>query len=369
MSIICLNMIVKDEAPVIARCLDSVAPFIDSWVIVDTGSSDGTPDLVRERLRAKPGVLHERPWRNFGENRNEALALAAGAADYLLFIDADETLAMLSAAAPTDLTADGYYLTCEYAGTTYGRCALVAARLPWRWQGVVHEFLACDAPFSLQTLAGARIRVAHDGARSRDPQTYARDAALLEEAVRAHPDSTRDLFYLAQSYRDAGDAAKSRALYLRRADMGGWDEERWFALYQAALLGERLGLPAADVSFDYLRAFQQRPTRAEPLVHLARYHRQRGELALAWLYARQAAAIPRPADLLFVEEAIYAWRALDEVAIAAYYAGARDEGRAAIDRLIAEDRVPAGERNRVLANRRFYERLQRETPQNPRRCG
>jgi glycosyltransferase involved in cell wall biosynthesis len=73
---ICLNMIVKDEAPVIGRCLDAALPFIDHWVIVDTGSTDGTQDLVRRHLASVPGTLAERPWRNFAHNRNEALALA-----------------------------------------------------------------------------------------------------------------------------------------------------------------------------------------------------------------------------------------------------------------------------------------------------
>ena len=34
-----LNMIVKNEAHVILRCLASVKPWIDSWCIVDTSSS------------------------------------------------------------------------------------------------------------------------------------------------------------------------------------------------------------------------------------------------------------------------------------------------------------------------------------------
>ena len=58
---LCLNMIVKNESHVIRRCLDSVRPFIDSWVIVDTGSTDGTEDIIREHLKDIPGQLHERP--------------------------------------------------------------------------------------------------------------------------------------------------------------------------------------------------------------------------------------------------------------------------------------------------------------------
>jgi len=68
---ICLNMIVKNEARVIRRCLDTVRPFIDRWVIVDTGSTDGTQALIREVLQGVPGELHERRWKDFAHNRNE----------------------------------------------------------------------------------------------------------------------------------------------------------------------------------------------------------------------------------------------------------------------------------------------------------
>jgi len=351
---VCLNMIVKDEAPVVERALVSALPFIDSWLVVDTGSTDGTQDVVRAVLAGVPGELHERPWRNFAHNRNEALALARPRGDYAFFLDADDRLALPEGFARPALEADGYHLMCEDAGTRYSRCALVATRLPWRWKGVVHEYVACQAPHRVAALDGPTIVVGHAGARSRDPSTYARDAALLEEAVRADPENARDVFYLAQSLRDAGDLARSRDTYRRRAAMGGWEEEVWFALYQVACLGERLGCAPPEVAADYLAAFQYRPSRAEPLVQLARYHREHGQHALAHVYARHAASLARPADGLFVEDAAYGWRALDELAVAAYYVGALDEGRAAADRLLADARVPPAERARIARNRAFY---------------
>jgi glycosyl transferase family 2 len=354
---ICLNMIVKNEAQVIERCLRSVKPFIDSWVIVDTGSTDDTRQKIAEAMTGLPGELHERPWKNFGHNRNEALSLASTRGDYIFFIDADERLELPPGYERRPLTADGYHLNVRYAGISYARCALVAARLPWRWEGVVHEFLACDSTFKLEVLEGPTVVVSHDGARSRDPNTYRKDAALLEEALAKKPDSARDTFYLAQSYRDAGELAKSREVYRRRAAMKGWEEEGWFAQYQAAILDERLGAPPETVSFGYLAAFQRRPTRAEPLVRLARYHRLRSEFQLALLYARPAAKLTKPSDLLFLDEATYAWSALDELAVAAFYVeakDAKDEGREAVRRLLRENRFPERERPRMLKNAEFY---------------
>ena len=89
---VCLCMIVKNEAPVIARCLESVRPLISHWVIVDTGSTDGTQDIIRKELADLPGKLYERPWKDFAHNRHEALELARPHGDYPLIIHADDAL-------------------------------------------------------------------------------------------------------------------------------------------------------------------------------------------------------------------------------------------------------------------------------------
>ena len=354
---ICLNMIVKDEAPVIGRCLAALRGFVDQWVIVDTGSTDGTPDLVRQHLDGLPGRLHYRPWRHFEHNRNEALDLALRElrpVDYLFFIDADETLALAPDWRRPPLSADAYQLQCHYEQLVYARTALVPARLPWRWRGVVHEGLYADVPTQTATLTGAVVQVAHDGARSRDPQTYRKDAALLEDALRADPANARNVYYLAQSLRDAGELARSRDVYRQRAAMSGWEEEAWHAQYQAALLTDRLGDAPAEVAFAYQQAYARRPGRAEPLLQLARWHRLRGEHVLALLFARQALTLSRPDDILFIEESVYRWQVLDEVSVSAWYAGAKAEGRQATERLLAIADIPPEVRGRALQNAKFY---------------
>lgn len=347
-------MIVKNEAHVIRRCLDSVRPYISTWVIVDTGSTDGTQDLVRAHLADIPGRLVERPWRDFGTNRSEAIALARGNADYILVMDADHVFAAPPGYRFETLDADAYYITHRYTGVEYGIAVLLADRIAWRYEGVLHEYVTADVAHRIVPLTGPWIDVFHEGARSRDPQTYARDAAVLEAALAREPGNTRYAFYLAQSLKDAGELSRALAAFRARATMGGWDEEAWQARYQAAVLVERLGLPAAEVERAYLEAFNARPSRAETLVQLARWHRTRQEWPLALLFARAAAATARPPDQLFVEDAAYTWRALDELAVAAWHAGARDEGRRAAERLVAERCFPETERERIERNLAWY---------------
>ena len=351
---ICLNMIVKNEAPVIRRCLASVRPWIDHWVIVDTGSTDGTQDIVRTFMADLPGRLHERPWRDFAFNRNEALELARAHGEHILFIDADETLVAPEHFSWPALPADGYQFRCESDGWSYLRNSLIASRLPWRWEGVLHEYLTSSQPHAWSTLPALSIHVSRDGARAHCADTYLQDIKVLERAVRDEPANTRYRFYLAQSYRDAGRLEESRSRYIERAAMGGWEEECWFSLFQVAVISEQLGAPPAEVREAYLAAYQMRPTRAEPLCALARYHRLRNEFALAHVYAQQAASIAQPGDMLFVDNAVYAWRALDELAVSAYFAQARDQGRAALRRLLAEKKFPASEQARIEGNRSFY---------------
>jgi len=351
---VCLNMIVKDEAPVIARCLASVKPWVSHWVIVDTGSSDGTQAIIRDFMHDVPGTLHERPWKNFAHNRNEALRLARPHGDYLLFIDADEQLQVPHGFAWPPLAADGYTLTCHMDGWEYQRNSLIATRVDWHWEGVLHEYLTAAKHGAWQPLRGPVIHVSHDGARARDPGTYLRDVAVLEQAVKDDPRNARNVFYLAQSCRDAGQVQASLHWYQHRVDMGGWDEERWYALFQIAVLRERQQAADSIVRDAYLAAYAARPQRAEPLCELARRHREHGEYALATLFALQASQIPQPADILFVDTQVYAWRALDELAVSAFYTPHQDAGRAALRRLLQERRYPAAHAARIEGNRTFY---------------
>ena len=161
---VCLNMIVKDESPVIRRCLESVKPHIDHWVIVDTGSTDGTQDLVRELLADIPGTLYERPWKHFGHNRTEALELARGTADYTFIIDADDEFVAPDGMPELDPQVDAYDIVLEGTGISFPRTLVVSNRHAWRFVGVLHEYITTDGTTRRDALQGVRTHFGQDGA-------------------------------------------------------------------------------------------------------------------------------------------------------------------------------------------------------------
>jgi hypothetical protein len=352
---ICLNMIVKNESAVIERCLAAVRDHIDAWAIVDTGSTDDTKEKIQRMLGHITGKLYERPWKNFGHNRSEAVAFAyESKCDYFLFIDADDVLLTPPGFRWPDLAADQYELSMMYGQYTYTRVALVSSRLKWQWVGVLHEYP--ESTLAAQTrgkLDEPKIRASTEGARSSDPLKYHRDAEMLEQGLREEPENTRYMFYLAQSYRDSLRLENSLAAYERRMRAGGWDEEVWRSMLEAARLKQRLSYSEADVTQSFLAAFESRPQRSEPLVDIAVYLRSKSRYSLAYVYASHAASLTMPNDRLFVERDCYDWRAKDEWAVNAYWTNRFSECASLCEQLLASGHLPDSQINRVRENLGF----------------
>ncbi|MCX4787433.1 MULTISPECIES: glycosyltransferase [unclassified Streptomyces] len=350
---ICLCMIVKNEAAVIERCLTSVRNLIDTWVISDTGSTDGTQQLIRNALDGLPGELHEEPWVNFGHNRTLNIEHAHGKADYLLLLDADLVIRREGPLPP--LTADSYMLRHE--GTTEYRIKrLVRGDLPWRYVGVTHEYLTTDRRDDQRNLDALVIEDYADGGSRHDK--FERDARLLGAELKRDPSNARTVFYLAQTMRDMGNIAKAAALYERRAQMGGWDEEVYYALLQAGILkAEADDWPAAMDALS--RAWESRPQRLEACYELSSRLRRLGRYRTAHAFVR--AALDReapPDDLLFVQPWVYRWGLLFEFSITAYWVGDYAGSLRACDRLLAMPDLPDAYREQTRANRNFAEQRQ-----------
>ena len=321
MTTICLNMIVRDESHIIQKTLSNILDKIpiSSWVICDTGSSDNTSEIIKEFFAQKgiPGKLYHDQWIDFSHNRNLALQRCEGMSDYILFFDADDRIE--GSVDTSNLTHHSYFLKMsnESHSVTYYRKLIIRNGLPFKWRGVLHEYLE-DKYNDTGTINSNHFIISgRSGSRNNTCKKYHHDAEILATAY--HQCTEQDLmpryaFYCAQSYHDAAvqdeknrSELYSKALewYLLRLTLAGFAEERYFSLLRIGLIHERLGRISNSIPF-LLEAFEENPLRAESLNHLARIYRSIGKYNLAFRFAKMAKEIKKPiANFLFLDNVVY----------------------------------------------------------------
>lgn len=316
-------MIVKDEAKVIERCLRSVAPFITTYCIVDTGSSDDTVTRITAFFAAKgmTGEVHVCPWVDFEYNRNEALTLARAMRPnddelIIMCMDADEEFKPAKGfRLPLPMLASQY--TCDIQhGCRFSRTRWYKATA-YEWWYPIHEALCLvegHKEFSLR-LDQCFVDSHTDGARAKDPARWRKDAESLDAAIAVRVSGelwrgkalqlSRLYFYSGNSYFHALDYETAMARYLERIKIQEFPEEIFQAYYMLAKCKEHLQYSREAVVGAYVETWCVRPTRYEPIYHVMRYLMERGDYTQAKLFAaRMLEAVP-PRDVLFVEEWAY----------------------------------------------------------------
>jgi glycosyltransferase involved in cell wall biosynthesis len=323
MAIVGLVMIVKDEEAVIERALRSALPFISTYVIVDTGSTDRTKEIIRTVLAGIPGILEDRSWVSFGFNRTEALSLCDGRMDWALMLDADDSIEGEPPAPEQWMVngVDGFIMRIQHGAVLHQRVQVFRTERGWIYEGVVHEAarLGDFRRPALAMMPGDSIVIARcEGARSRDPNKYMKDVALLEAELMHRPGDARVLFYLAQSYRDAGLRDKAQEVYRRYLECEGtWVHEQYMVLVNLIELVE----DADDKIRLAWRAINVCPDRLEAQFALLRWWRRSGTVLTQQVYAIASVVTNRvpPSNALYVSPAVYEWvldAELAEIAVA-----------------------------------------------------
>lgn len=325
----------------IERCLNSVKPFISRWVISDTGSTDGTPEIIEKALQGIPGELSTDSWVDFSHNRNVALSRALNTADYILLIDADMVLNVNEAeGGHFDLRTlkDDAYLIPTTGPLDYSVIRLVSTRHRWEYTGVVHEVIRSGTNAPAEFLRGVSITHHEDGSARSDK--FDREIRVLAEALEKEPNNPRTVFYLAQSYRCGDKPHQAMELYQRRIEMAGWEEETWYSMYQLGRLQEALIEDFRVAFFTYLQAFQVRPSRLEPILPIAHFYNQHKQYHLAYQFARLCTETGYPPDLLFIERPVYEYLLPIEYAICCHHTGRVEESRRVVEILFRQKLAP-----------------------------
>ena len=337
MARVILTLMIKNEAPIVVRCIDSARRVADAVCVCDTGSTDATLDVLGTYLPTLgvPTKVVHAPWVDFGTSRTEGMRATVALCDelgwdkkstYSLVLDADMVLRVTDAFDKRALRCSSYRMRQESASLVYYNTRLMRLSDPWVCVGPTHEYWDCAVSVAdTGTVEAAYIDDVGDGNCKGDK--LERDEMLLRAALATDPTNARHMFYLAQTLRDLGDAEAAIEWYKRRVEAGGWAQEIWYSMYQTAAMYYKLrrmpemeywGLKAQE----YLCGLDNVGHRAECLYLLTRAFRETGQHHKAWHYyalgSRIARTVPS-ADALFVEPEVYARLFEYERTILSYY--------------------------------------------------
>lgn len=235
-------VIVKDEAHTIRQCIDSLQGAVDEFVVVDTGSTDGTLDILRE---LDVPVLKYGWTGSFADARNFALSHVKS--DWVLWIDGDESLnpedvdAPRSAAALYGALGRPIALRIVQVNDVGGRyeanmdmSRMHPTNYGIRWYGRIHEQLGLNAedPKSQEMIprVPVNIRLNHVGYHPSVMQAkdkLQRNIVLLKKAVEDDPEDLAALGFLGRELLFAGDVDGSIAALYKAETLAR--DQKWYA--------------------------------------------------------------------------------------------------------------------------------------------
>ncbi|MCC7424298.1 MAG: glycosyltransferase [Planctomycetaceae bacterium] len=326
-----LCMIVRDNERTIRPCLESIRPWVDEMIVVDTGSTDRTPEICRE-LGAR--VFHF-PWcDDFSAARNRSLSYAGG--EWIFWMDSDDTIPeacgrQLRALADGEHSDHvlGYVMQVHCPApnsegthdvTVVDHVKLFRNRSDLRFEHRIHEQILPAIRRAGGEVEFTDIHVIHSGSDHTSEgraRKLDRDFRLLKLDADERPDHPFVLFNLGMTYADAGrhDEAIAALEQCLAVSTPGESHLRKAYTLLVASLAHVSDFSAADRRCkEGLEHFADDP---ELLFRQALLHHERGDLRAAeQTYLKLlGGAIPASRTFQSRDVAIGGWKARHNLAL------------------------------------------------------
>ena len=332
-------IMVKNEQKTIKKTILGCYKYVNSIVILDTGSTDKTISIIHNVCKSKniTYYLHEEPFVDFGYSRNRLLHFARPRAQFLILLDANEELRnaeilrpMLMRNTNCDCFAVNIILIND-AGmkgfkTVFNRIEIINSEAKLYYKGRIHEHLISDPGVQIlenQIFLKTDFHIFQD--KEQDtiqlPRFY-RDIKILNEECEKDPKDLRTHFYLGITYRNIKDIPNSFKHFQERLRLGKelveenkkkgiaefYSDETYMAYIHSLELANVLGKPESEVKqifldmWQYVRDFPEM-NRAEHFIIFAGYcyNKPQGQLTYdhvftCFQFAKQACQIPKPTN-------------------------------------------------------------------------
>jgi hypothetical protein len=338
---IILTVMVKNESRIIERMLASLIDDIDGFIVLDTGSTDRTPEIMWEYLvtkHKKSGAIFVSPWFDFGVNRTIVAQLSHLTGDWLFLSDGDYILERKDKANPQSWKkhlppieqAPAWYLLETTGLLAYSRPHLVQGQVRWQYSCRTHEYLG-RSPHDRSTVSFGQPSFPHllidhvaDGGSKADK--FYRDVHLLMMDMLDDPRSERPYFYCSNTFKQMGMYAAALKGYKMHAARCGWLEE----LYCAAMAAMECVWSMPNQSFERalgwcLHGITQNPERLELLSRFLKKLRTTKEWWPRYSHLASCLAaffthnVYPETQKLFIERPEHEFGFWNEMAIAAFY--------------------------------------------------
>jgi len=303
-NLIHLCIMVKNGGELFEEMLQRNMSIIDRWTILDTGSTDGTIDVINKLLVGKKkGTLYQEPFINFRDSRNRCLDLAGTTCKYNVMLDDTYCLEGDLRSFLTEIRGDqfgnSYSLTVKSHDVEYISNRITKSEDGLRYIYTMHEVIQ-DKNNTNVRVPQNRVFIKDQTNKymmERSEQRKEYDLKCLFEMLEEYPDEPRHLFYLAQTYKMLKQYEKAAEYYYKRAffRIDGFEQEKFDALFEFTRINiYELGKPWTEFKKYYELCTVWQPTRPEGNYFLGIHYYMDGDRATAFDHFKKAYQIGFP---------------------------------------------------------------------------
>lgn len=303
-NLINLCVMVKNGGKEFEEMLEKNLSIIDRWTILDTGSTDGTVEMVKRVLKNKKGRLYEEPFINFRESRNRCLELAGYSCKYNVMLD--DTYVIVGElrdfleTVRSDQFSDSYSLMIKSDDVEYYSNRITKSRNNLRYIYTIHEVIQKDNNINVVIPTSKcyvdDMRSSYMESRTMERKRY--DLKCLFDMMEEYPDDPRHLYYIAQTYNLLNEKENAAEFFKRRAfhPQEGFDQEKVDALFEMTrIYNFQLNRPWEECEKYYKLCHEWDPERPEASYFLGIHYYLENDYKTAYKYFKRGFEIGYPA--------------------------------------------------------------------------
>jgi hypothetical protein len=278
--------------------------LIDRWTILDTGSTDGTIDIINKVLVGKKkGNLFQEPFINFRDSRNRLLELAGQECKYIIMLDdtyiIEGDLKEFFYEIRGEQTADSFTLYIKSDDVEYGSNRILKSDRNLKYKFKIHEVIQDNNNMNI-VVPLCRSYISDGRFEYMEERTMARkelDLKLLYEEIEDDPDNSRTYYYLGQTYNLLNKYEESFNYFIQRMNHPnqGFIQEKIDAIFEAARIANfKLNKPWNECEELYLKAYELDNSRPDSLYFIGIHYFLENDKVKAFNYFKKAFEIGYP---------------------------------------------------------------------------